>query len=99
MTNSTVATPAGQPDLFGPMLRAWRRRRGTSQLALALQSGVSQRHVSFLESGRAASAAAAAGPRGATPPRGAAPRPPPGSARAAPPPSLPAPTLAAPPPA
>src|ERR1700760_2319187 len=42
-----------QPDLFGPMLRAWRRRRGASQLALALQSGVSQRHVSFLESGRA----------------------------------------------
>ena len=29
------------------------RRRGASQLALALQSGVSQRHVSFLESGRA----------------------------------------------
>ena len=39
--------------MFGPMLRAWRRRRGSSQLALALQSGVSQRHVSFLESGRA----------------------------------------------
>jgi len=45
--------PTPQPDLFGPMLRAWRRRRGASQLALALQSGVSQRHVSFLESGRA----------------------------------------------
>src|SRR5712664_3472877 len=44
---------ASQPDMFGPMLRAWRRRRGASQLALALQSGVSQRHVSFLESGRA----------------------------------------------
>lgn len=39
--------------MFGPMLRAWRRRRGASQLSLALQSGVSQRHVSFLESGRA----------------------------------------------
>ena len=39
--------------MFGPMLRTWRRRRGASQLALALQSGVSQRHVSFLESGRA----------------------------------------------
>lgn len=46
-------TPSSQPDMFGPMLRAWRRRRGTSQLSLALQSGVSQRHVSFLESGRA----------------------------------------------
>jgi transcriptional regulator with XRE-family HTH domain len=42
-----------QADMFGPMLRTWRRRRGASQLALALQSGVSQRHVSFLESGRA----------------------------------------------
>ena len=47
------ASPAAPPDLFGPMLRAWRRRRGASQLSLALQSGVSQRHVSFLESGRA----------------------------------------------
>jgi transcriptional regulator with XRE-family HTH domain len=51
----STAAPAASapPDLFGPMLRAWRRRRGASQLALALQSGVSQRHVSFLESGRA----------------------------------------------
>ena len=47
------ASPAAPPDLFGPMLRTWRRRRGASQLSLALQSGVSQRHVSFLESGRA----------------------------------------------
>ena len=47
------ARSAPQPDMFGPMLRAWRRRRGASQLSLALQSGVSQRHVSFLESGRA----------------------------------------------
>ena len=53
MTNTALPTSATQPDLFGPMLRAWRRRRGASQLALALQSGVSQRHVSFLESGRA----------------------------------------------
>jgi transcriptional regulator with XRE-family HTH domain len=49
----SIAQASAQPDLFGPMLRAWRRRRGASQLALALQSGVSQRHVSFLESGRA----------------------------------------------
>src|SRR5260221_8288417 len=55
MTPSPAAAAAlsPQPDLFGPMLRTWRRRRGASQLALALQSGVSQRHVSFLESGRA----------------------------------------------
>ncbi|MCW5748292.1 MAG: helix-turn-helix transcriptional regulator [Alphaproteobacteria bacterium] len=38
---------------FGLLLRDWRRRRGASQLELALRSGVSQRHVSFLESGRA----------------------------------------------
>jgi transcriptional regulator with XRE-family HTH domain len=50
---SAAPSAALQPDMFGPMLRAWRRRRGASQLALALQSGVSQRHVSFLESGRA----------------------------------------------
>ena len=57
MTNTSAATASPalspQPDMFGPMLRTWRRRRGASQLALALQSGVSQRHVSFLESGRA----------------------------------------------
>ena len=52
-THVTASPSSPQADLFGPMLRTWRRRRGTSQLALALQSGVSQRHVSFLESGRA----------------------------------------------
>ena len=53
MSTSSVSAPSGPIDTFGPMLRAWRRRRGASQLSLALQSGVSQRHVSFLESGRA----------------------------------------------
>jgi len=38
---------------FPELLKAWRRKRRLSQLALALESGVSQRHVSFLESGRA----------------------------------------------
>ena len=33
-------------------LRAWRRRRGYSQLELALRAGTTQRHVSFVESGR-----------------------------------------------
>lgn len=37
---------------FGPMLREWRRARGASQLDLALNCGLSQRHLSFLESGR-----------------------------------------------
>ena len=33
-------------------LRYCRGRRGFSQLALALEGGISQRHVSFVESGR-----------------------------------------------
>lgn len=38
---------------FPLLLRTWRQKRRLSQLDLALSSGVSQRHVSFLESGRA----------------------------------------------
>ena len=38
---------------FPTLLKSWRHRRRLSQLDLALTSGVSQRHVSFLESGRA----------------------------------------------
>jgi transcriptional regulator with XRE-family HTH domain len=38
---------------FSELLRDWRNKRRLSQLDLALTSGVSQRHVSFLESGRA----------------------------------------------
>ena len=37
---------------FGARLRWWRKRRGLSQIDLAGGAGVSQRHVSFLESGR-----------------------------------------------
>jgi transcriptional regulator with XRE-family HTH domain len=37
---------------FGARLRWWRARRGVSQLDLAGMADVSQRHVSFLESGR-----------------------------------------------
>src|SRR5690606_38783835 len=40
-------------DEFGALLRRWRRRRGVSQLGLALDAGTSQRHLSFLETGRA----------------------------------------------
>jgi transcriptional regulator with XRE-family HTH domain len=36
----------------GGLLRDWRRRRRLSQLDLALEAGVSARHVSFLETGR-----------------------------------------------
>lgn len=38
---------------FGELLREWRRFRGKSQFALALEASVSPRHVSFLETSRA----------------------------------------------
>lgn len=38
---------------FGALLRVWRQRRRRSQLDLALDAEVSQRHLSFVESGRA----------------------------------------------
>jgi transcriptional regulator with XRE-family HTH domain len=38
---------------FGTLLKLWRNQRGFSQLDLAVTSQVSQRHISFLESGRA----------------------------------------------
>lgn len=42
------------PDpTVGPLLRAWRERRHLSQMALALDAGVSTRHLSFVETGRA----------------------------------------------
>jgi transcriptional regulator with XRE-family HTH domain len=36
----------------GPLLREWRERQRLSQLALALNSGISARHLSFIETGR-----------------------------------------------
>jgi transcriptional regulator with XRE-family HTH domain len=53
MSIATDIATGAQRAPFGMLLRDWRRRRGASQLELALRSGVSQRHVSFLESGRA----------------------------------------------
>src|SRR4051794_20911410 len=37
----------------GPLIRTWRQRRRLSQLELALDAGVSTRHLSFVETGRA----------------------------------------------
>ena len=37
---------------LGRLLRRWRSLRGRSQLDLALEAGISQRHLSFVESGR-----------------------------------------------
>jgi transcriptional regulator with XRE-family HTH domain len=38
---------------LGNLLRTWRSRRHLTQLDLALQAGISARHLSFLETGRA----------------------------------------------
>ena len=36
----------------GPLLREWRKRQRLSQLELALDAGISARHLSFIETGR-----------------------------------------------
>ena len=41
-----------QEHELGNLLRYWRRQRGKSQLDLSLDTGISQRHLSFVESGR-----------------------------------------------
>jgi transcriptional regulator with XRE-family HTH domain len=51
MNSSTQTTQQPQHEL-GDLLRYWRRQRGKSQLDLSLDTGVSQRHISFVESGR-----------------------------------------------
>lgn len=49
---ASIAPPEpGSP--FGVLLRSWRQRRRRSQLDLALEAEVSQRHLSWIESGRA----------------------------------------------
>jgi transcriptional regulator with XRE-family HTH domain len=47
-----MAVAAAQPPI-GELLRSWRLRRSLSQLELSLNAGVSSRHLSFLETGRA----------------------------------------------
>lgn len=44
--------PSRQARELGELLRYWRDARGKSQLDLSLDSGLSQRHLSFIESGR-----------------------------------------------
>jgi len=51
MSSSTQTNVQTENEL-GDFLRYWRRQRGKSQLALSLDTGVSQRHISFVESGR-----------------------------------------------
>ena len=51
MNSSTLDTKPPTNEL-GVLLRYWRDMRGRSQLDLSLDTGVSQRHISFIESGR-----------------------------------------------
>ena len=46
-----MATVSSQPGV-GALLREWRERRRLTQLELALEAGVSTRHLSFVETGR-----------------------------------------------
>jgi transcriptional regulator with XRE-family HTH domain len=47
------SAPSADGTTFGRLLKEWRYRRGLSQLDLALAVRTTQRHLSFIESGRA----------------------------------------------
>ncbi|MFC8715838.1 helix-turn-helix domain-containing protein [Kitasatospora sp. NPDC057198] len=48
-----LAPDRGRTSEVGALLREWRRRRGLTQLDLALLADTSTRHLSFVETGRA----------------------------------------------
>ncbi|MFL9890003.1 MULTISPECIES: helix-turn-helix domain-containing protein [unclassified Paraburkholderia] len=52
MTNPANPLKKAAPNDLGVLLRHWRDVRGISQLDLSFRAGVSQRHISFIESGR-----------------------------------------------
>jgi len=52
-TAARATSPAERQGAVGPLLRDWRTRRRRSQMDLALDAGVSPRHLSFIETGRA----------------------------------------------
>ena len=47
-----AAAPGQYFSDFTQAMRYWRNKRGFSQLRLSVESGISQRHISFMESGR-----------------------------------------------
>ena len=53
MTDPTTGTLPASPPAVGTLLRQWRSHRRRSQMDLALDAGVSTRHLSFIETGRA----------------------------------------------
>jgi transcriptional regulator with XRE-family HTH domain len=54
LEGADAETLGASATLFGRLLKEWRKRRGHSQLDLAVAVRTTQRHVSFIESGRAA---------------------------------------------
>jgi len=50
--DSSGMSHSATTDAFCALLKTWRARRRFSQLDLALEAGLSQRHISFLETGR-----------------------------------------------
>lgn len=50
--NLSSRDPKAPSGELGNLLRYWRDMRGTSQLDLSLEAGISQRQISFIESGR-----------------------------------------------
>ena len=50
--NASRRGPHAPPHELGQLLRYWRDVRGVSQLDLSLDAGISQRQISFIESGR-----------------------------------------------
>ncbi|MBL3963993.1 MULTISPECIES: helix-turn-helix domain-containing protein [Burkholderia] len=50
--NTRRRAPNPPPHALGRLLRNWRDVRGVSQLDLSLDAGISQRQISFIESGR-----------------------------------------------
>jgi transcriptional regulator with XRE-family HTH domain len=49
---TTVTVSRATENQVGGLLRDWRRRRRLSQMDLALEAGISTRHLSFVETGR-----------------------------------------------
>src|SRR6201987_1467624 len=49
LRNTALASTGNQ---LGNLLRHWRNVRGRNQLDVSIETGVSQRHISFIESGR-----------------------------------------------
>ena len=47
-----MGTQSLEVPQLGELLRYWRQERGKSQLDLSMDTGISQRHLSFVESGR-----------------------------------------------